>query len=264
MSWLIQLFNQDSVPHAILIISLVISTGLILGNLALAGIRLGIAGVLFSGLIFGHFDLTLNAEVMHFLREFGLILFVYAIGLQVGPSFVSAFFKQGLKLNMLAAAVVLGAFSVHAFRAQLGIWRDSETLFTHMESHPGFTANPRQQGHIYILWARFEATRHRPARAAELFNRAQDIYLRQIQLALQRADYAEALSYLSHEEHHFGLTPVLRREQGAWLLALGRVDEARAALRQAQAALPDDARVRQLLEQAEVAGSAAPSRPARP
>lgn len=107
MSWLIQLFNQDSVPHAILIISLVISTGLILGNLALAGIRLGIAGVLFSGLIFGHFDLTLNAEVMHFLREFGLILFVYAIGLQVGPSFVSAFFKQGLKLNMLAAAVVL-------------------------------------------------------------------------------------------------------------------------------------------------------------
>lgn len=107
MPWLIQLFNQDSVPHAMLIISLVISIGLVLGNFSLAGIRLGIAGVLFSGLIFGHFDLTLNAEVMHFLREFGLILFVYAIGLQVGPSFVSSFFKHGLKLNAMAASVVL-------------------------------------------------------------------------------------------------------------------------------------------------------------
>lgn len=164
----------------------------------------------------------------------------------------------------LTVAAVLGAISGYAFRTQLGIWRDSEALFKDMEGHPGFAANPRQQGHIYILWARFEATRHRPARAAELFNRAQDIYLRQIQLALQRADYAEALSYLSHEEHHFGLTPVLRREQGAWLLALGRVDEARAALRQAQAALPDDARVRQLLEQADAAGTAAASRPVQP
>ena len=107
MSWFIQLFNQDSVPHAMLIISLVISTGLILGRLAYAGVQLGIAGVLFSGLIFGHFDLSINPEVMHFLREFGLILFVYAIGLQVGPSFVSSFFKYGLKLNSMAAGIVL-------------------------------------------------------------------------------------------------------------------------------------------------------------
>ncbi|OAI20980.1 hypothetical protein A1359_19960 [Methylomonas lenta] len=110
MPWLLQLFNQDSVPHAVLIISLVVSTGLILGRLSVAGIELGIAGVLFSGLIFGHFDLTINPEVMHFLREFGLILFVYAIGLQVGPSFVSSFFKYGLRLNVMAAGiVVLGA-----------------------------------------------------------------------------------------------------------------------------------------------------------
>ncbi|WP_230874795.1 putative transporter [Methylomonas sp. LL1] len=94
-------------PHAILIISLVISTGLLLGRLAFAGIRLGIAGVLFSGLIFGHFNLTIHPEVMHFLREFGLILFVYAIGLQVGPSFVSSFFKYGLRLNGMAAGVVM-------------------------------------------------------------------------------------------------------------------------------------------------------------
>lgn len=107
MSWFIQLFSQDSVPHAMLIISLVISTGLVLGRLAYAGVQLGIAGVLFSGLIFGHFDLSINPEVMHFLREFGLILFVYAIGLQVGPSFVSSFFKYGLKLNSMAAGIVL-------------------------------------------------------------------------------------------------------------------------------------------------------------
>lgn len=107
MSWLLQLFNQESVPHAMLIISLVISTGLVLGRLAYAGVQLGIAGVLFSGLIFGHFDLTINPEVMHFLREFGLIMFVYAIGLQVGPSFVSSFFKYGLRLNGLAAGIVL-------------------------------------------------------------------------------------------------------------------------------------------------------------
>ncbi|TPQ27975.1 putative transporter [Methylomonas koyamae] len=107
MSWLLSLFNQDSVPHTLLIISLVVASGLVLGRLSLAGIQLGIAGVLFSGLIFGHFHLSINPEVMHFLREFGLVLFVYAIGLQVGPSFVSAFFRYGLHLNGLAAAVVL-------------------------------------------------------------------------------------------------------------------------------------------------------------
>ncbi len=107
MSWLLSLFNQDSVPHTLLIISLVVASGLVLGRLSLAGIQLGIAGVLFSGLIFGHFQLSINPEVMHFLREFGLVLFVYAIGLQVGPSFVSSFFRYGLKLNGLAAAIVL-------------------------------------------------------------------------------------------------------------------------------------------------------------
>lgn len=107
MSWFLPLFNQDSVPHTLLILGLVVSSGLVLGRLSLAGIQLGIAGVLFSGLIFGHFDLSINREVMHFLREFGLILFVYAIGLQVGPSFVSSFFRFGLRLNAIAAGVVI-------------------------------------------------------------------------------------------------------------------------------------------------------------
>jgi putative transport protein len=116
MQWLQELFLQDSVPHAVLIISLVVSSGLVLGLATVSGIRLGIAGVLFSGLIFGHYDVTINENVMHFIREFGLILFVYAIGLQVGPSFVSAFFKHGLRLNGLAAGIViLGAIIALAF-----------------------------------------------------------------------------------------------------------------------------------------------------
>lgn len=112
MAWLFQLFTQDSVSHSLLVVGLVVASGLMLGRLSLAGIRLGIAGVLFSGLIFGHFRVTINAEVMEFLREFGLVLFVYAIGLQVGPGFVSAFFRYGLRLNMMAASVVvLGALT---------------------------------------------------------------------------------------------------------------------------------------------------------
>ncbi len=108
MQWLLELFiDQNSVPHTLLIISLVISTGLVLGRLSLFGIELGITGVLFSGLIFGHFGNQINAEVMDFLREFGLILFVYAIGLEVGPGFVNSFFLYGVRFNALAAGVVI-------------------------------------------------------------------------------------------------------------------------------------------------------------
>lgn len=108
MQWLYELFiNQNSVPHTLLIISLVVASGLALGQLSLFGIELGIAGVLFSGLIFGHFGNKINVEVMSFLREFGLILFVYAIGLQVGPGFVRSFFRHGIRFNALAAVIVI-------------------------------------------------------------------------------------------------------------------------------------------------------------
>ncbi|MGR9085712.1 MAG: putative transporter [Gammaproteobacteria bacterium] len=108
MQWLFELFiDQNSVPHTLLIISLVVAFGLALGRVSLFGIRLGIAGVLFSGLIFGHFGNQINAEVMSFLREFGLILFVYAIGLQVGPGFFRSFFHYGMRFNALAAGIVI-------------------------------------------------------------------------------------------------------------------------------------------------------------
>ncbi len=180
---------------------------------------------------------------------------------------LAAFFRlRSARVQAAALVAVLGIAigSVHFFRQQLGIWRDSETLFTHMERHPGFSANPRQQGHVYVIWGRFEATRGNPARAAELFNRAQALYLANIRSALQKGDYAEALAFLSHQEHHFGLTPVLRREKGAWLLALGRVREARFELQQAQAALPTDARVGQLLQEANAVEAGPPQQSPTP
>lgn len=107
MDWLLTLFTDtSSVAHAILIIALVSVLGLAIGNFKIGNISLGIAGVLFSGLLFGHFGLTLEPEVIHFLKDFGLILFVYSIGMQVGPSFIESFRDKGLTLNMLAFMIV--------------------------------------------------------------------------------------------------------------------------------------------------------------
>ena len=90
------------VAHSVLILSLVITFGIMLGKLKVAGISLGVTWILFVGIVFGHFDMNLDEHLLHFLKEFGLILFVYSIGLQVGPGFFSAFKKGGLTLNMVA------------------------------------------------------------------------------------------------------------------------------------------------------------------
>ena len=94
------------VAHSVLILSLVIAFGIMLAKIKVAGDSLGITWVLFLGVLFGHFDMTLNEHLLHFMKEFGLILFVYSIGLQVGPGFFSAFKKGGLTLNLLAMLVV--------------------------------------------------------------------------------------------------------------------------------------------------------------
>ncbi len=107
MDWFIQLFTGHSAAHTVMVLSLVIALGVALGHVKVSGVSLGIAGVLFSGLLFGHFHLTVNDEILEFAREFGLILFVYTIGMQVGPGFFASFRRQGLKLNALAAAIVL-------------------------------------------------------------------------------------------------------------------------------------------------------------
>lgn len=94
------------VAHSVMILALVITLGLSLGKLKVKGVSLGLAWILFIGLIFGHYSLNLDAHLLHFLKEFGLILFVYSLGLQVGPSFFSSFGKGGLRLNMLAISTI--------------------------------------------------------------------------------------------------------------------------------------------------------------
>lgn len=114
MHWLAELFARGdgagghaAVAQTILILSLVAATGHFLGSFKIRGVGLGVAGVLFSGLLFGHFGFRVDPDVMQFVREFGLILFVYTIGMQVGPGFMASLRRQGLPLNLMAAAVVL-------------------------------------------------------------------------------------------------------------------------------------------------------------
>jgi putative transport protein len=107
MNWLHDLLWQETVAHTILIYSLIIVTGVFLGKLKIFGVSLGITFVLFAGLAAGHFGLSANHLVIEFVKDFGLILFVFSIGLQVGPGFFSSFRKGGLSLNIMALMVVL-------------------------------------------------------------------------------------------------------------------------------------------------------------
>jgi len=107
MEWLYQLFFGSGIGHSILLVAMVIFIGILLGKVKIAGISLGITWILFVGIISSHFGMRMDAHALHFLKEFGLILFVYSVGLQVGPGFFSSFRKGGIKLNMLAVGVVL-------------------------------------------------------------------------------------------------------------------------------------------------------------
>ena len=96
-------------PHAepILVLSLTAILGLLLGSIKICGMKLGVAGMLFSGLLLGHFGLSLDPHLMAFLKEFGLVLFVFTVGLQLGPGFFNSLKSDGLKLNSLAVIIVL-------------------------------------------------------------------------------------------------------------------------------------------------------------
>ena len=106
MEWLSELLWGEGIAHSVMLLSIVIVGGIFLGKIKLGGISLGITFVLFVGICFGHFGFSINAHILHFFKEFGLILFVYSIGMQVGPGFFSSFKKGGVTLNMLAAGVV--------------------------------------------------------------------------------------------------------------------------------------------------------------
>ncbi len=94
------------VAHSVMILAFVITIGLALGKIKIANVSLGLMWVLFTGLIFGYFNFNLDPHLLHFLKEFGLILFVYSIGMEVGPGFFSSFKKGGMSLNMLSVIVI--------------------------------------------------------------------------------------------------------------------------------------------------------------
>ncbi len=98
---------SGGIAHSIIILAIVIALGKLLGRRKVAGISLGVTWVLFTGILFSHFGMTLNADLLHFMKESGLIMFVYSIGMQVGPGFFSSFRSGGLKLNFLAVFICL-------------------------------------------------------------------------------------------------------------------------------------------------------------
>ena len=107
MDWLYELVFGTGIAHSVFVFALVISIGIILGKIKIFGVSLGIAWILFVGIAFGHFGLIIDPTILHFMKEFGLIMFIYSIGMQVGPSFFSSFKKGGVKLNLLAVSIVL-------------------------------------------------------------------------------------------------------------------------------------------------------------
>ena len=117
MNWFENLMFGNSIAHSAAIMAIVIALGTALGKIKIFGVSLGITWVLFVGILFAHFGMTVAHAPLEFIKEFGLILFVFSIGLQVGPSFFSSFKKEGLLLNMIAVSIVVGgaltAIAIH-------------------------------------------------------------------------------------------------------------------------------------------------------
>lgn len=107
MDWLYSLFIEHSALQAVVVLSLISAIGLGLGKVRICGISLGVTFVFFTGILCGHFGLSIDPQMLNYAESFGLVLFVYALGLQVGPGFFSSFRQGGVQLNMLAIGVVL-------------------------------------------------------------------------------------------------------------------------------------------------------------
>ena len=108
MDWLHALFTDvNSIAHIVLLYAFVIAVGVLLGKIKFFGVSLGVTFVLFTGIVCGHFGFTGNTQILTFMQDFGLILFVFCIGLQVGPSFFTSFKKGGVSMNVVAVGVVL-------------------------------------------------------------------------------------------------------------------------------------------------------------
>ena len=144
MDWLNNLFFGSGIAHSIVVLALAITLGITLGaKLKFKGITLGITWILFCAIACSHFGMTLDPMVESFAKDFGLILFVYSIGLQVGPSFFSSFGKGGLSLNMLAASIVLlGCVTAYVIHLISGVDIATMTgvLFGAVTNTPGLGA----------------------------------------------------------------------------------------------------------------------------
>jgi len=136
MDWLFELHEAQPIAQAIGVLAFVCVLGMTLGSLKFRGIGLGTAGVLFAGIIVGHFGNPVDHHTLDFVKEFGLILFVFTIGLQLGPGFFAALRQQGVKMNLLAASIVIagavsapliGWFAAFDNAAVLGIFSGAST-----------------------------------------------------------------------------------------------------------------------------------------
>lgn len=129
--------GEVSIASTLVLYSFVIAAGIYIGKVKIFGISLGVTFVLFVGILMGHFGYIVDSNILKFVREFGLILFIFSIGLQVGPGFFSSFKKGGMRLNMLAVlgimlnvAIVLGIYffgNIHDISALVGVMSGAVT-----------------------------------------------------------------------------------------------------------------------------------------
>ena len=144
MNWLSNLFFGSGIAHSICILTLAIAVGIYLGEkLKVRGVTLGVTWILFCAIACSHFGMCLDPMVESFAKDLGLILFVYSIGLQVGPSFFSSFGRGGLRLNALAASIVLlgclTAFMIHLITGE-NMATMTGVLFGAVTNTPGLGA----------------------------------------------------------------------------------------------------------------------------
>ena len=150
--------GEVSIASTLVLYSFVIAAGIYIGKVKIFGISLGVTFVLFVGILMGHFGYMVDSNILKFVREFGLILFIFSIGLQVGPGFFSSFKKGGMRLNLLAVlgimlnvAIVLGIYffgNIHDISALVGVMSGAVTntpgLAAAQQTVTTLTSSPEQ------------------------------------------------------------------------------------------------------------------------
>ena len=140
MQWFSDIFMSHSALQAVIIISIIIAVGLALGKIRVWGISLGVTFVFFAGILAGHIGLSIDPTILHYTENLGLVLFVYELGLKVGPGFFSSFRKGGMQLNLLGLGViVIGTLMAVLFSIFLGvpIGEASGSALRSDDQHPG-------------------------------------------------------------------------------------------------------------------------------